>query len=127
MREHVRVLGYLHIIMGALGIVGALIVMLVFGGIAGVVGMASNHDPDALIAIPILGVIGTVIAVIVVALSLPGLIAGIGLVKFQSWARILTIVLSALNLVNFPLGTALGVYGFWVLLRPETEALFQRP
>jgi hypothetical protein len=127
MREHVRILGYLHIVLGALGILGAVAVLVVFGGIAGIVGLASNHDPDALVAIPVLGIVGAVIAIFVLLLSLPGLIAGVGLLKFQPWARILAIVLSALNLLNVPIGTALGVYGFWVLLRPETEALFQRP
>lgn len=127
MREHVRVLGYLHVIFGALGILGAIGVLVAFGGIAGIVSIAAPHDPDAWKAIPIIGIVGVVIAVFVLVLSLPGFVAGIGLVKFQPWARILTIVLSALNLLNVPLGTALGIYGFWVLLRPETEAMFQRP
>ena len=60
----------------------------------------------------------------VVVLSLPGIIAGIGLLKLQPWARILAIVISALNLLNVPIGTALGVYGLWVLLQAETERLF---
>jgi hypothetical protein len=59
-------------------------------------------------------------------LSLPGLIAGIGLVKFRPWARILGIVISALDLLSVPFGTALGVYGLWVLLSTETEALFRQ-
>ncbi len=126
MRDHVRILGYLHIVLGALGILGAVAVLVVFGGIAGIVGLASNHDPDALVAIPVLGILGAVIAIFVLLLSLPGVIAGAGLLKFRPWARMLTIVLSALNLLNVPIGTALGVYGFWVLLRPDTEALFQR-
>lgn len=127
MRDHVRILGYLHIVLGALGILGAVAVLVVFGGIAGIVGLASNHDPDALVAVPVLGILGAVIAIFVLLLSLPGLIAGAGLLRFRPWARMLTIVLSALNLLNVPIGTALGVYGFWVLLRPDTEALFQRP
>jgi hypothetical protein len=36
----------------------------------------------------------------------------------------LTIILSALDLPGVPIGTALGVYGLWVLLKPETERLF---
>ena len=44
--------------------------------------------------------------------------------KFQSWARIGGLILSALNLLNFPFGTALGFYGLWVLLNKETEAAF---
>ena len=57
-------------------------------------------------------------------LSLPGIIAGIGLLKFRPWARILTIVLSALNLMNIPFGTILGVYGLWVMLSDEGSRLF---
>jgi hypothetical protein len=56
--------------------------------------------------------------------SLPCIIAGFGLLRYRQWARTLTIVLSAVNLMNVPLGTALGLYGLWVLLSPETEPLF---
>ena len=52
-------------------------------------------------------------------LSLPGIIAGVGLLKFRPWARIVTIVLSALNLMNIPFGTILGVYGLWVMLSDD--------
>ena len=125
MRDHVRILAYLHIVFGSLGILAALVVLVVFGGIAGIVGAANPHDPDAWhIAIPVLGIIGLAICGFVMLLSIPGIIAGVGLLKFQPWARILTIVLSALDLLQVPFGTALGIYGLWVLLRPETERLF---
>ena len=32
MRDHIRILAILHIVFGAMGVVGALIVLLVFGG-----------------------------------------------------------------------------------------------
>jgi len=128
MRDHVRILAILNIVFGSMFLLGALIILLIFGGLAGVVGMAAHHDPEAAVAIPILGFIGVVIAVVLVVLSLPGIIAGIGLLKLQPWARILAIVISALDLLNVPIGTALGVYGLWVLLQAETERLFaQRP
>ena len=124
MRDHVRILGYMHIVFGALGLLGALVVFTVFGGIAGIIGIVAPHDPDARIAIPILGIVGIAIAAFVLLLSLPGLIVGFGLLRFRPWARILTIVLSALNLLNVPIGTAIGIYGLWVLLQAETERLF---
>jgi hypothetical protein len=37
----------------------------------------------------------------------------------------LTIVLSAIELLHVPFGTALGIYGLWVLLSPPTEELFR--
>lgn len=125
MRDHVRILGWLNIVLGGLGLLGAAVVFLVFGGIAGIVGIAGHHDPDAArVAIPVLGILGTVIPFIIALLSLPGIIVGVGLLRFQGWARILGIILSALNLLHVPIGTLLGIYGLWVLLQPETERLF---
>lgn len=126
MDTHVRVLGVLHIVLGGLGAVIALGILLVFGGIAGIVGaVAVPEDPDALLAIPILSLIGGAIFFVVLLLSLPSIIAGIGLLKYKPWARIMTIVLCAINLINVPIGTAIGVYGLWVLLSSETEPLFR--
>ena len=123
MAQHVRILGILHIIYGSIGVVIGLIVFLVLGGIAGLVG-ATDHSEDSALAIPILGGIGTLVFVILLAISLPGIIVGFGLLHFKSWARILTLVLSAFELFSIPFGTALGIYGFWALLKPETEMLF---
>jgi hypothetical protein len=61
-----------------------------------------------------------------VALALPGLIVGVGMLKLANWARVLGIVLSAIHLINIPFGTILGAYGLWVLLHSETESLFSR-
>jgi hypothetical protein len=124
MESHVKTLGILHIVFGALGVLVAVGLLVLFGGIAGLVG-ATDRTGDAHIAIPILGGIGALVFVIVLALSLPGLIAGIGLLQFRPWARILTIVLSFFDLIHVPLGTALGIYGLWVLFSPDSERLFR--
>ena len=125
MAQHVKILGILHVVFGCLGVLGALVVFLIFGGISAAVGI--NHDPDAAAAIPLLGGIGMIVFICILALSLPGLIAGIGLLQFRSWARLLTLILSAFDLINIPFGTALGIYGFWVLLNRDTEQMFTRP
>jgi hypothetical protein len=126
MAQHVKVLGVLHIIYGSLLVMVGVVVFLILGGIAGIVG-ATDHSGDSAMAIPILGGIGGLVFFILLAISLPGIVAGIGLVQFKPWARILTLILSALELFSIPLGTALGIYGFWVLLKPETEQLFNQP
>jgi hypothetical protein len=124
MAQHVKILGILHIVFGGLGVLAAIFVLLIFGGISAVVGL-SDHSSDSLTAIPILGLIGGFVFILVLVLSLPGLIIGIGLMQFKPWARIAGIVLSALDLVSVPpFGTALGIYGLWVLLNRETEQMF---
>jgi hypothetical protein len=125
MREHVRILGIIHIVLGALGLLVALVLLAIFGlGGAAAGAAAAQNDPDALVALPIIGAIGIGIFLLIAVLTIPGLIAGVGLLKLRPWARILTIVLSAMNLLSIPIGTALGVYGLWVLLNKETETLF---
>jgi hypothetical protein len=125
MTTHVKVLGVLYIVFSALALCAAL--FLAFGiGVAGsIVGTAASPE-DAAVALPIMGIAGTALVAFLLILSLPGLITGIGLLKFQPWARIAGIVIAAINLVNIPLGTILGIYGLWVLLSKETESLFGR-
>ena len=122
METHVKVLAILRIVFGALGVLIGLGIFLVFGGVAGLVQM--DGDDDAEFVVPMLGAVGGIILAVVLALSIPGIIAGIGLLSYQPWARILTIILSALDLLNIPLGTALGIYGLWVLLTSEGARLF---
>ena len=55
-----------------------------------------------------------------------GVIAGWGLLDRQSWARILAIVLAFISLLNFPLGTALGIYTLWVLLPAYSEIEYRQ-
>ena len=124
MVTHVKVLAWLYIVFGILGSLFGLGMMAILSFI-GVAGAAS--DPDAWLAAPILGFTDAALGVFMLLLSLPGIIAGVGLLKFRPWARVVTIVLSALNLMNFPFGTILGVYGLWVMLSDDGSRLFAQP
>ena len=124
MKQHVSILGILYIVFGTLGVLAAFAFLAIFGGVAGIVGLVAHEEPDASVAVPILGGIGVAVSAVIALLSLPGLVIGIGLTKFRRWARVGGVVLSALNLLNFPLGTAIGAYGLWVLLSKESEPLF---
>jgi hypothetical protein len=117
MDTHVKVLGWLWIIMGALGLLGAL---CAFVSIAG--GGLISGDQEAIIATSITA---TAIGAFVFLISIPNIIAGIGLLKYKSWARILAIILAVLNLLAFPIGTVLGIYTLWALLNKETPPLFE--
>ena len=124
METHVKVLGVLFIALSALGTLAGLMVASVFS-VAGVATAASASGRDAAIALPIIGLAGTALSVFLLAVSLPGLAAGIGLLKFKPWARILAIVLSVLQLFNIGIGTIIGVYGLYVLLSEEGARLFK--
>lgn len=121
---HVRALAIVQIVYASLGLLFGLVVFMFFGGIAAIVGFNAPTD-DSLVAVPILTGIGWLAASIVIALSLPRLLAGIGLLRFRQWGRILTFVVSILGLIDFPLGTAIGIYGLWVLTHRDVVAMFE--
>ncbi len=123
MQSHVKVLAILHIVFSCLAILVGVGLFVLFGGLAALVA-ANQSGSDAVAGMIALGGIGTFLFALLMVLSLPGLIAGIGLLNMKSWSRVLGLVVSALNLLSFPFGTALGIYGLWVLVNPETDRLF---
>lgn len=118
MQKHISILGGLYI---AFGLLGLLVAVIVFVGAAGG-GLLSGDSEAAAISTGVGGFVAVIIAVV----SLPGLIAGYGLLKRKSWARIVAIVLGCLNLLNLPFGTALGIYTLWALTRPEATSLLSQ-
>ena len=108
MEQHVKVVGVLYIVSGTMGVIAALICLMILGGAAGIVGIVAQEEPDARIAVPILGAVGLGLFLFLLLLSAPGIIAGVGLLQLRPWARIVTIILSALNLMNIPIGTLVG-------------------
>jgi hypothetical protein len=117
MQTHIKVVAWLYILLGLLGIFAALLIFAaVFGG-----GLISGDRT----AIAITGLVATLISSVVVVTSLPGLIAGLGLLRYKGWARILGLVLGVLNLPAFPLGTLLGLYTLYALLEPNSDLVFQ--
>src|SRR5579862_708911 len=126
METHIKIVAILHIVLGGLSILAGVGLLFLFGGIATLVGHNAETS-DAMAAIPIIGGIGSIICIFLVLLGIPGIIAGIGMLEFKPWGRILGIVISALDLMSIPFGTALGIYGLWALLSREGEQLFERP
>jgi hypothetical protein len=121
--QHVKIIAILNIVLGGLGVLTALFILIFFGGLAAIAG--SDHDPDASAGVAALGIVGGVAALVIAVLSVPCVIAGWGLLKFRKWAQTLGIVMSVLNLPSIPFGTALGIYGLWVLLNKDAKPLFK--
>lgn len=115
MDSHVKIVSILHIVFGGLGLLSAVLMLVIFGGVTAIVGVSAPDD-GAMIAMPILMIVGGFVFFMIMLTSIPGLIGGIGLLSYQQWARVVIIVISTLNLLSFPFGTALGVYSLYVLL-----------
>ena len=118
MEKHVNLLGILWIALGALTFFGGFITFFILFGISIV--------PDIGYEAPvILRTVGIGVAIFLFILSIPKIIAGIGLMKKKEWGRILTLVVAFLSILSFPLGTALAIYSFVILVKDETIQLFK--
>ncbi len=119
MESHVKAVGIINIAFSILGILAAIIVFTVLNIVAKIPDVEEE-------AVRILQIIAVVVPWFLIIVSLPGIIGGVGLLKYQGWARILVLILSFLDLLNFPMGTAIGIYSIWVLLNNKTEKLFAK-
>ncbi len=117
MERHVNLISLLWIIYGAVGFFFGFAVAVILFGISFI-----PHNWE--MAPGILRLIAWGIGCFFLVLALPQIIGGIGLMKKKEWARILILVVSFFHLLSFPLGTALGVYSFVILLKEETITLF---
>ena len=116
MNKHVMILGILFISFSCLLCVGG----IVFSFVIPMAGNISGND----VAMRITSIIGDALGTVLIIMSMPGIVGGIGLLKRKYWARILILVLCFLSLLSIPFGTALGIYGIWILLKSETVEIF---
>ncbi len=121
MEQHIKILGIMNIAWGAISALGGLAILILFGGAYLIMEIVSRQQSTAATALPFIAMIGAAISLLLLLLSAPSIIAGIGLLRRKSWAKTLAIVLSVLHLFNIPLGTALGIYGLWVLGSPQNR------
>ncbi len=117
MKKHVTVVGAIHIGFGLLGLIGALAAFFALRFAKGVVG--GDEIPTM-----VLSFLSISVPLLIGFMSTLGLVGGIGLLSFQSWARYLVVVVAALGCLNIPIGTLKGVYSLWVLLQDDTIKLF---
>jgi hypothetical protein len=110
----VRLLAWLHIVVGGLGLMLGVV-------LCASLALSSTHESTEAFAY-----IGGFFGFLAVPILVPALAGGIGLLRREPGGRILILILSALYLLLFPLGTTLGIFSFWTLLSPEGRRCFGR-
>ncbi len=117
MERHVNLISLLWIIYGAVGFFfGFAVAAILFG--------LSFIPLNWQMAPGVVRLIAWGIGSFFLILALPQIIGGIGLMRKREWGRILILIVSFFHLLSFPLGTALAVYSFVILLKEETVKLF---
>lgn len=101
----VQLLGWIHAILGGLGL-----------AVGGFVCLGLMADPQGG---PALYYIGPLFVALSVFYFLPALAGGTGIIGGKAWGRWLIIALSFILLLAIPIGTLLGGFGLWALLRKD--------
>ena len=113
MTDHETIVGALHAGLGASTLLGGIIVLGIFSAAGAVTGDWR--------ATGVLLVVGTAIACLLFIMAVPQVVGGVALILGKRWARVLVLVIGALNLLHVPFGTILGVYTLWALTREDSS------
>src|SRR5687767_4810247 len=129
-RDHARLLGLLFWLLTGfqlliVGLIGLLYVVI-FGAVFVTAPRNANDPPPELIFAIVVAVVA-ILLVTTFLFAIPKIVAGYGLRREKSWARVWAIVACCMGLMAFPLGTAVGVYGLVFLMGENGRAYFEDP
>lgn len=118
--EHNKTLGTLHLVYGGLHGLAMLVVVFAFSFLlyAGGRGGGDAFETSFVFAIM------TVVMLFSLLLTIPSFVAGYGLLKRKSWAKLWGMIAGVIAGMSFPLGTALCVYSFWFLIGEGGKELY---
>ncbi|MEO8506192.1 MAG: hypothetical protein ABI593_01025 [Betaproteobacteria bacterium] len=108
MRVHQVVVGWLHVVAGLFAAIGVAVIWVAAAQLAPLF--------DGTFIPGLLALFGRSVAIALLVITGVEIIAGIALLRGQSWSRVPLVCIGLVQLVAFPFGTALGLYTFWVLL-----------
>lgn len=109
---HTRITAALHIVIGVLGAGTMLLFALGANWLRSFIDASGG---DAAVTSFVFG-FGTVLAGFFALLLATEAIAGVALLKGSQTGRVFVIAFGILELLNFPIGTVVGVYTLWALL-----------
>lgn len=130
MRTHIQIVGIVHVVYNLLAVIAGVVFIAIWVMASGAIGVgaASAGEVGSAGGVAIggfLAAFGLLMGCVSLVPSLPGFLAGIACLKHRPWARIVLIVVSGLHIVTLvPTSVILGGYSLYVLLHPETRAIF---
>jgi hypothetical protein len=124
MEQHRKTLAIIYIVTSALQILGVFLLSMLLSTILSFIG---NEIPSEHIWIMdlVTAILKFLPWILISAISIPSIIAGVGLLNNQGWALIMALILGCLKLFSFPIGTAIGIYAIWVYVESNKETVDQ--
>lgn len=111
-RDHNKLLSVLFMVVGGIATVVGLFIGIVYGIVGLAIGVGSGEPEGALVG-GVMVIFAIVIGFFIVLFGGLHAMTGWKLYKEKPGARTWATISSILVLLNFPFGTALGIYGLW--------------
>jgi len=121
--EHIKIIGIIDIVGGALTALGGLAFMVMFLFFAPMIGASGEEGAAAGAAV--MASIGLAGGLVIIVMGAFQIFVGIKLRARKPWARVVQIIFGVLSLPGFPVGTALGVYYLWAMLNKDITPMFE--
>lgn len=121
--NHVKVSGGILVGYACFGLLMALF-LLAFAGILVAAMEAEASDSEEEMAVEALDLVMTFAIIVSFVTSTVSLVGGIGMITGASWGKVAGYIGAGVAALSFPLGTAVAVYAFYALTRPEAHQHF---
>ena len=118
-KSHVTLVAALHIGIGVLKILAGIIIFVVLNLTTGIV---EEYDE---IGTMVMKWITSFVPALVFFFGGINVLSGLVLFSYKQWARVFMMVVSAINCLSIPFGTAMGVYSLWALMQAPVMELFE--
>jgi uncharacterized membrane protein YphA (DoxX/SURF4 family) len=132
-QSNIQIIGIVEIVVGILALIGGFL-----AAIAGIIlptlivtGGSKTHSPEAnttaeFPAAAFIGILAIMLAILLFIYAIGAIVSGRRLLQYENSGRIGTMIIGAISLISFPLGTIFGIAALYILSRPEVEQLFSQ-
>jgi hypothetical protein len=124
--DHKKILGVLYVVTGLFSIMIMLILQGIFTTVYAFVFDEMDSEGQAIFQL-VMSLMRYVQILAIALYAVPSVLAGLGLLMRQSWAMILALIVAALKLFSFPVGTAIGIYAIWIYAEEQRVRKMVQP
>ena len=115
MQKHVRIISIIMIVSGILYLLATLLL-----GVIGLIALNNQAQTGDIAVMPAI-ITGTVLLSPLGFIAVLHILTGRAFRAGTNWARIALWILAIINLGNVPVGTAIGAYAMWVLVKTRED------
>jgi Na+-driven multidrug efflux pump len=109
-KTHQKILGAIFIAYGVINLIGGITLLATLNIV--------NIFVDEPEVIQIVAIFSRLLGGILVATSIPAIIAGIGYLQERKWSKNIGLVIGIIYLLFIPIGTVIGIYSIWLSSQP---------